>query len=1036
MPLVRQQVDLPILGGLEEGTDPKYVIALNEMKNCWYRRSKGISKRYGTTAEISYLSNDSCPNGLYGGAAAPPSPDGMFTYGNEIIRTGRNKLHGWSPNFPGGNSWVLKDVISPCTAIVNPVSGSVLNGITSFDSTYVSGKGLFVVAYTDSSATTTNVTIKVLDGTTGEVVSRNAVGNAQTAKNPKIITYTSSGTTYVAVFVMLSSDMWVYVYNTSTGAWANGVDIAPNIGSTSFDVVGYSSKLFILLTKGTSDVVIRSYTYSGAVITFSAESAVLQNPGNFTVSAGMDVDTGTGNLMPAWGYLAGGNGVVKTAVVVASTLVINVAATTVDSTAGSVAPTSVGVVSDPSNSNTALIAWADGNLSGGSADLQVGMKWNIVTSAVGGTSFFAHYVTPVSRPFVQTVSATARFYIAAVYRGSTAPADVNSYTRPGSLYIADLCKNDSIAVKQKPRVVATIRPRQLFETGFSRVVSPVADSSGVFHLVTPSNSVKATNSASYIDVAVDWTQLNFSPKRKGVEANGLLSISGGVPCSYDGVLANEYAFHYFPDTSRISLAAAAGGSLTASGVYGYRVVYETRDANGLIIQSAASSAVTITLSGGNQTVNITVPTLTITQRDPNISNGGSVQIVVYRTVAGGSSYYRVPISVANDPTVGSLTITDAKADSAINTGDQLYASLGVLQHLSPPSAGIVHTHNGRIWLADTDDGRIWYSGLLSVSEQPWFSDGLAIDPFPGGRVTGLATLDDKLIVFKANTIWVITGDGPDNLGNGSTLSKPVLLASDCGCTDPRSVILTPNGIMFLGPKSMMLLDRGLQVQYIGAGAFNTVQSGIAVTGAVILHDRGLILFGTTTASGSSTGDSLVYDMYEKTWSRWTYTCTVESAQRAAAYPVWVNSAFYFLTPSGQLYAENQATWMDGGSSWVAMTLETADFKMNTLRGFQRIWLGSLLGYKFTNHAFTLYLFTNYGTSAAQTLTHTNADFAASSNLEPEFNPVPQRCEAIRLRYVDSSDGGGTGRGSEISAVHFEFGIYPTGFRGLAPASRT
>jgi len=48
------------------------------------------------------------------------------------------------------------------------------------------------------------------------------------------------------------------------------------------------------------------------------------------------------------------------------------------------------------------------------------------------------------------------------------------------------------------------------------------------------------------------------------------------------------------------------------------------------------------------------------------------------------------------------------------------------------------------------------------------------------------------------------------------VTEPSLIPTDTGTINPRSIVLTPMGIMYQSEKGIYLLDRSLQVSYIGA----------------------------------------------------------------------------------------------------------------------------------------------------------------------------------------------------------------------------
>jgi hypothetical protein len=76
----------------------------------------------------------------------------------------------------------------------------------------------------------------------------------------------------------------------------------------------------------------------------------------------------------------------------------------------------------------------------------------------------------------------------------------------------------------------------------------------------------------------------------------------------------------------------------------------------------------------------------------------------------------------------------------------------------------------------------------------------------GGDITALKAMDDKLIIFKENAIFYLSGDGPNNLGQQDTFIEPQLISSDIGCSVKNSVVLTPAGIFFKSHKGIHLLE--------------------------------------------------------------------------------------------------------------------------------------------------------------------------------------------------------------------------------------
>jgi hypothetical protein len=184
-------------------------------------------------------------------------------------------------------------------------------------------------------------------------------------------------------------------------------------------------------------------------------------------------------------------------------------------------------------------------------------------------------------------------------------------------------------------------------------------------------------------------------------------------------------------------------------------------------------------------------------------------------------------------------------------------------------------------------------------------------------------MDDKLIIFKRDAIYFINGTGPDNTGaNSQYPTSPYFVSSAVGCTNQKSIVLMPNGLMFQTDKGIWLLDRGLQTSYIGKDveAFNES----VVTSAVNVP-------GTTQVRFTlNTGEMLVYDYFFGQWD------TFEGQPQINA----ISSCLYqglhtYLDKYGQVFQENPGSYLDG-SNPVLMQFTTGPIYLTGLSGYQRV----------------------------------------------------------------------------------------------------
>ena len=342
------------------------------------------------------------------------------------------------------------------------------------------------------------------------------------------------------------------------------------------------------------------------------------------------------------------------------------------------------------------------------------------------------------------------------------------------------------------------------------------------------------------DTGVDLLTLAFDTTTVGgarEHADSMYSC-GGVMGQFDGQTYAEEGFHVFPEAP--VLTGTSGGSLTALGGYAYAGCWRYDDANGRRHRSTPSVPTIITLAAGQNAASVVFKTLKLHGRP------GSVVLEVYRVAksqtfsSNDTQIDMVLIGVvANVETVDTVTFLDTAADSAAASAQLLYTNGGVAANDTPPVPLALTPYLGGLAVVDADDpALIWISfplAALDGPQGPQFSliSQVRIDD-QHGPIAALAAMDDKLIAFKADAVYVITGPGPNPDGSGGQWSKASFVAIGTGCVQPRSVCEVPDGIMFRcisNRSGYYLLDRGLSLSYLGA----PVQAYIADTIVDAVH---------------------------------------------------------------------------------------------------------------------------------------------------------------------------------------------------------
>jgi hypothetical protein len=410
---------------------------------------------------------------------------------------------------------------------------------------------------------------------------------------------------------------------------------------------------------------------------------------------------------------------------------------------------------------------------------------------------------------------------------------------------------------------------------------------------------------------------------------------------------------------------------------------------------------------------------------------------VYRTEGNGSIYYRLtPIATPTENDTGADTVTfvDTYADTAITGNELLYTdgSAGSeLENIAPGASRAIASHQGRCFLV-VGDNKVAFSKEVTEGEPVAFNDTLYIIPDQrGGNIVALASLDDKLVIFKERAIYVTYGPGPDFTGAGG-YPTPQLVTSDVGCSDARTVVSIGSGVMFKTPKGIYLLDRSLQTTYIGAPVED--YNDLTVTSATLVASQNQVRF---TTSGSveinnevRTGVGLVYDYLVNQWS----TSTGHGAVGAVIH----SDDYVMVRSTGRAYRENTTLHTDAGA-FVRLRLTTSWLSFAGVQGFQRVYRVMLLGEYKSGHQIRARL--GFDFSPAFSFDETidvesildvgtwgsSATWGSDTVWGGEFpsewfrvNCSPQKCSSIRLS-IEDIEGESPGESFTIAAAAFLVG---------------
>lgn len=534
-----------------------------------------------------------------------------------------------------------------------------------------------------------------------------------------------------------------------------------------------------------------------------------------------------------------------------------------------------------------------------------------------------------------------------------------------------------------------------------------------------------------------------------------LHMSGGFLWMYDGYLPVEHNFFLWPDVAPttppnpvntpVATWSATGGSMAAqpdgatnTDAYYYQFTYEWTDNQGNAFRSAPSIPIAVTTTGALSTgsVVLKIPTLRLTMKTAN-----PVKICVYRWSVAQQIYYQTIANYLTSPllnstTVDSVTVTDTLLDATILGNNILYTTGGVVEDVNAPASNILSLFDTRLWLVDAENPNLlWFSKQVIQATPVEMSDlfTLFVPPTTAtegttGPITALSAMDDKLVIFKENAILYINGAGPDNTGASNQYSQPIFVTSTVGCTNQKSIVLTPTGLMFQSNKGIWLLDRGMGTTYIGAPVENFNES--LVNSAVNVPATNQVRF--TLDSGTT----LMYDYYYEQWGTFTGVPAISSTIFQGMHT--------FINQYGAAYQEQTGIYLDG-SNPVLMNFKTGPLRLGDLQGYQRSYFFYLLGTFLSPHKLQLLISYDYEDNSSQSMiispTNYSTNYGTYPNQSPYGQGTPygggtnletwrvflqrQRCMAfaIEMREIfDSSFGTVAGAGLTLSGLNVVMGF--------------
>lgn len=317
--------------------------------------------------------------------------------------------------------------------------------------------------------------------------------------------------------------------------------------------------------------------------------------------------------------------------------------------------------------------------------------------------------------------------------------------------------------------------------------------------------------------------------------------------------------------------------------------------------------------------------------DVTLSSPDQSSFVPWITANAGSEYAAGQI-VIRQPGVFATTL-EVKLPAAI-TGATYYVG-GVLKSAAAEVSAVERTFTSRILLSyqnfpemfDNPFGEMLTSDSVIDVNSADGQDITGVIPFFGDAVFGNGQVEDILVVFKTNSIYLL---------NISTKSLSKIQSRGLGCTAPFSIAQTRDGIMFANNSGIYRLNRDQSISYVGKNIERLYRDSVNRSDLSKLtgHHFGIagqyklsVPFGDSQTTNNRV---FVYDHQRESGTSNFGAWTQFTNHNATGWANLANDAF-FATTDGQVFKirrlGDETDYRDDGSAVDTMTiiLKAEDF---------------------------------------------------------------------------------------------------------------
>lgn len=212
--------------------------------------------------------------------------------------------------------------------------------------------------------------------------------------------------------------------------------------------------------------------------------------------------------------------------------------------------------------------------------------------------------------------------------------------------------------------------------------------------------------------------------------------------------------------------------------------------------------------------------------------GGVPTLAATRQLTSGNADAKVTLRWATN--VNPTTINHDIGVTEFRGSKAIYTAGNVLAADPWPNFDIVIKSGRRLFAHSiADESAVFYSKTFENGVSPEFSASLVVS-LGNETISAMGSVDDKVILWTRDSMWMMYGTGPDNTGaNGDFFVEK--LPFQTGCIDQESVLSYDDGIAFYSnttrefhtiTRDLQLIDLGENVKVMTEGSAFDVKRGL------------------------------------------------------------------------------------------------------------------------------------------------------------------------------------------------------------------